>query len=1165
MKQFLFSFFLISFAYAAQSQVQLQNGSANFDFPIFAYTDAKSGLSHNIVLSYNSGNGIRVNQVASNVGLGWTLHAGGSIERIQCGEPDDQYDNTFSLPDADQIVANDNLTAFNGYYPNGFLYTGFSLSDIPKELAVQPRFATSVNKYKLSPRSSADREQDYFSLNLNGRLSLFAIGKNGLIESLDDSKLKIEYTTQDMRSQNIRTRINEFTVTDELGIKYKFSTHELSELTDIEPTYTDSYNFSLSIMSSSFIGKYVINKWQLTEIINPFTNESIIFYYMDEEIEYVSDKTPVYQKIASEPYEGLVITNTKIRIKTRRLTNIQYPDGTFVGFSTGTARYDCGGNTLNFIDISAYGMPSRKIRFKQGYFYRNQVLTTHQPSLSDHEKQYLRLCLREITVEGAYQRGQGPFNIGTHKFEYYTGQEIQHSKSMVPMRYTFAQDAWGYHNLSSLIDDDASAYDREDIRDFLMGYQTNNTRAVYPLAARTGLLKSITYPTGGKLTYEYGQNTYNNSGTPINVGGVHVSKTTLHDNVSTANDQVTEYSYVNADNTSSAWGYEVPAYETVKGVTVRKDNSGYNTGGLMMYDHTSRMYVKGISAVWSAVASAAIAYALSMSAFNPAMIIVNVIVAYIVSKMVLLMYNWLDPEDFFYTTTYSLLPHFSGNPVGIQFSRAEVKNISVADPIGRTVFEYTRPEVSWEILSHDFPFSKKQRFEGWKYGLLKKVTAYDKDNNPVKENETTYTFPSTILQNDNFRSVKIDANELLSSRYDYFAANRDWVSDSWISKEFYYLRKGRVSISQNREKLYGQNGKYFENFTTYTYNQNAATDNYLPREVSSTNSRNDLVGKTTYYSRDYTATGPLASMVANHIYNVPVAELSWVVHAGTSARKYLGARVTEFITLSNGEIKPYKIYVAENPAPVPASQVGAFDPNAPLLNYPDLKLVSTNTYDNTGNLVKVTGEGDQRTSFIYDMNMRMVTAQVVNADPDEIAYTSFESMHTGSWTFAFPPQTTHPSTTPTYNTENSPTGHMYCHISSSLNGGLPLFTKAGLNSSREYIVSYWSKMPGITVNGQTVSPAYNNPVTGWSLYIHKVTGVTQVNVGGEGSIDELRLYPADARMQTIGYDIAFGKQSECDANNRIIYYSYDHAGRLIYMQDHEKNVIKTYEYNVINK
>src|SRR5581483_11542224 len=88
-RAFLIATVLIAF-FQPRAQVNLQTGSAVFSIPMFNWQDNKSRLKALVALSYNSGNGLKVNDVASSEGQGWNLAAGGVITRLQVGEPDDQ-------------------------------------------------------------------------------------------------------------------------------------------------------------------------------------------------------------------------------------------------------------------------------------------------------------------------------------------------------------------------------------------------------------------------------------------------------------------------------------------------------------------------------------------------------------------------------------------------------------------------------------------------------------------------------------------------------------------------------------------------------------------------------------------------------------------------------------------------------------------------------------------------------------------------------------------------------------------------------------------------------------------------------------------------------------------------------------------------------------------
>jgi len=66
--------------------VGLYNGTPNIQVPIYVYKGRELDLPIN--LTYDA-SGIKVDQEATNVGLGWNLNVGGRISRIANGLPDD--------------------------------------------------------------------------------------------------------------------------------------------------------------------------------------------------------------------------------------------------------------------------------------------------------------------------------------------------------------------------------------------------------------------------------------------------------------------------------------------------------------------------------------------------------------------------------------------------------------------------------------------------------------------------------------------------------------------------------------------------------------------------------------------------------------------------------------------------------------------------------------------------------------------------------------------------------------------------------------------------------------------------------------------------------------------------------------------------------------------
>ena len=130
-------------------------------------------------------------------------------------------------------------------------------------------------------------------------------------------------------------------------------------------------------------------------------------------------------------------------------------------------------------------------------------------------------------------------------------------------------------------------------------------------------------------------------------------------------------------------------------------------------------------------------------------------------------------------------------------------------------------------------------------------------------------------------------------------------------------------------------------------------------------------------------------------------------------------------------------------------------------------------------------------------------------------------------------------------------------------------TASSLNTATAYILSFWATNSNVTVTGGATltksAPTYN----GFTYYEYSIAaGTSSVVVKGGSSavnIDELRLYPAGARMRTSTYDALIGKTSECDENNRITYFTYDQLGRPQFVQDETHNIVKMYEYNNVSQ
>ncbi|MFN8288970.1 MAG: hypothetical protein U0U70_01815 [Chitinophagaceae bacterium] len=184
-------------------------------------------------------------------------------------------------------------------------------------------------------------------------------------------------------------------------------------------------------------------------------------------------------------------------------------------------------------------------------------------------------------------------------------------------------------------------------------------------------------------------------------------------------------------------------------------------------------------------------------------------------------------------------------------------------------------------------------------------------------------------------------------------------------------------------------------------------------------------------------------------------------------------------------------------------------------------------------------------SYIWDVYFDGPMAIVANASYEDIAYAGFEGFANGGWTGAGSAR----------DSVYSITGRRSYQLSS---GSL---TRSGLSTGKTYIVSYWSRNGNYTVSGST-GTVQGRTLNGWTYYEHTVTGVSSITVSGSGTsyIDELRLYPKDAQMQTYAYEELLGVKSICDAASRISYFDYWGPGYLKTVKDEEGNILKRVEY-----
>lgn len=1149
----------------AEGQVNHTTGSAVFTLPIFNWSEEKSGLGVNVEINYSSGTGLRVNDLASDIGQGWDLEAGGFITRMQVGLPDDQKprEGNGTIEDITK-------------YPPGYLYDPKNPTDgCPVGLTKYPIFKDKNHLYQQHNVVGADKELDYFAFQLNGRRGVFVLStaSPGKCSFLGSTMMKGWYTRNENASNDgYRTTITSFYFKDEFGITYKFDHKERTKVMKYnfcdakfttplnQPKFKDHkvYNEG-SFENNSIVNPYIVTGWYLSEIRDSMANRVTTFEYETINIDsYAGAGIAHYME---DNYS--IISHVKSKTETPRLKAINMPDGHRVVFNYGSGRIDLNGaKILASIDVK-YGT-----RFVSKYILNSTYVIKNRYGMpnTDFQRSHARLYLRSVKKIGPDLKAEEH----PYYFDYYLGSD--NPDDFVPPPFFHFKDNWGYYNGDQSKSVNGSniplekplvELSNEEVKGLCFIRNGQQGTVINPKAgyAKNGLLKQILYPEGSAITYEYQQNRGLLNGSETNVGGVHVSKTIKTDggfSNGCDNPIVENYKFTLPDGLSSSlWGIESPVHNnTVSSYYSPEDKYFYfrpilsmgcdyriQHPGIMSRDQavsltSMQQFMNTFSKIMDVVGGVMTIVdivKLSLSA-TPANILA-VVIDVVTTIAVVAVTCFLDPTKESTKTVYYNSAINLTNPLPSQFKRVEI--IEGAGGKGKTAIDYTSSE-DYAIWQPTNPtFSMKQRFAPWAYGLPKNTTSYDANGQKVKETINTYNFnDAATLLDQKFQShysVKCLVKKSSSQRFDqwsdplvYNGTNSHITqSSSDMDVDLYWMLSGHVQLFNAEERIYkpGDQSKFLSSVTTFDY------ANLKVRRKSTTDSDGRIIQNHYTYSGEKYGEPLYNSMIDNNMLWLPVETSTTIYDPVTNQSTFVDKIKTDYAVAPNGEIKPVKIYES--------------------LNATSERVTKEMSYDVDGNLIKVKDEGGRLLSNIYDYDGKYITATVVNADlvHDRVAFCGFETTSLGGWVL---------NGSPSYSLTSFVTGKR----SLTLPGGGNL--QSYLNTKKAYKLSFWASgsvivsAGGISKSGPTLN--------GFTFFEYSIpAGNSRVVVSGTGLIDELRLLPSDARMTTVAYDPVIGKISECDDANRITYYEYDRLGRLEIVRDEKMNILKTIEYNDVER
>lgn len=204
----------------------------------------------------------------------------------------------------------------------------------------------------------------------------------------------------------------------------------------------------------------------------------------------------------------------------------------------------------------------------------------------------------------------------------------------------------------------------------------------------------------------------------------------------------------------------------------------------------------------------------------------------------------------------------------------------------------------------------------------------------------------------------------------------------------------------------------------------------------------------------------------------------------------------------------------------------------------------------------------QSQALLYDAALTSPVCQVSGGAYSDVMYAGFENY-----------EYTHPSghyVNPKWDVSASCSNPMSSDAFSgalSLNLGNSCSVRldySGTISGAACRLTLWSKGGTPVVKDNNSNTLGNSSViasaNGWSLIEYRFSGVSDISITGTGLIDDVLLTPEGAAATFTVYKPLAGAIAACDASGRYTFYDYDAFGRIRTVYDHNRNIIKRYQY-----
>ncbi|TDW97475.1 RHS repeat domain-containing protein [Dinghuibacter silviterrae] len=460
-------------------------------------------LSVPVGLAYTSGNGVRVQDFASDVGLGWQLNAGGSITRTVRGLPDEQDygyigivpNNTVNQPPMGQVI-------------NSWLGSNQALTT-DEQRAIGGSGAPGSE-------ATEDCEPDLFYVSTPYFSFQFVFDQNGNPVFSNNYGFKVIANNFYLTPNNYGT--TSFEVIDDRGNQYYFGANQ----NDVQNVQTTLFSPTVYTFPTT---------WYLDKIVTFNSKETITLTYLhgsanDAQNHYMAGNSYYCNTTDNPPLvTGLIQGDATPQVTTLippvYVSTITSSQGQVTFNYAWDRKDDANAARLSSVVLTGYdplsGAYDNTLRtYALNYTYFNQA---------SGDPNQMRLQLENVLLEDNNPQDP-PIPLAT--FGYYTTYNL-------PSRTAYyAADYFGFYNNGTV----AST----------MTYPSSGKAPNMPYT-EADILTDVNDVFGGNWHFTYESNMANNLGTAVSVDGIRVNQ--LSHNLATGESLTKSYSYLTSGNFSS--------------------------------------------------------------------------------------------------------------------------------------------------------------------------------------------------------------------------------------------------------------------------------------------------------------------------------------------------------------------------------------------------------------------------------------------------------------------------------------------------------------------------------------------------------------------------------------------------------------------------------------